>query len=535
MLRHLPLRPALPLLAASIFCGILGSLGTVLLLAIIGHALNGGPVFGNLQAAGFMALALASVCGTGLSDVFINMTGQKITAMVRTDLARRMLTAPLTALEAAGSQGLLSVLGGDVDMISDLAFALGAISVATGITIGCLIYLAWLSLPLFLFLLPILLIGGHVQFRARNRGIAGFWAGRVAEDRLHATYRTIIDGARELRLDRGRRARLFHRQVIPHAEEVRRVTARAIAFFVGANAFGTLLLFVFVTLVLTHPGLVRQDRMTSFILVLLFMKGPIDQMMHNLPVLGRAQVALRRIRDLSARFTSPEPDVAITEGGEDEARAPARIALRDIVYAYPRAEGAAPFTVGPVTVTLQRGEILFIVGENGSGKTSLIKLLLGLLQPAGGQITVDGVAVTHENRDDYRQLFHTIFADFHLFADSPAPMQGAALDRWLTRLDLAHKVAVNDGVFTTTDLSTGQRKRLALLQAVFTRRPIMVFDEWAADQDPSFRRSFYTEILPELAAAGATIICISHDDRYFHVADRLLRLENGRVLPAVMA
>lgn len=535
MLRFLPFRPALPLLGGSVLCGILGSLGTVLLLAIIGHALNAPDGFGLGQAAGFMALALISIAGSGLSDILTNLTGQTIVSLVRIDLARRMLIAPLPALEAAGAEELMSVLGGDVDMIADVAFALGAISVSAGITIACLAYLAWLSPPLFLAVLPILLIGGYVQFRARSRGMRGFWAGREAEDKLHAIYRTILDGARELRLDRGRRARLFHGQVIPAAEEVRRVTAPAITFFVGGSVIGTLLLFGFVALVLMHPGLVRHDRMMSFILVLLFMKGPIDQMMHNLPVLGRAQVAIRRIGALTARFTSPEPNVEIVAAGEETRPAPACIDLASVTYAYPQPPGADPFAVGPVSLSLKRGEILFIVGDNGSGKTSLIKILLGLLEPASGQITVDGVAVTHENRDDYRQLFHTIFADFHLFADGPPPMQGPALEGWLERLDLAHKVQVKDGVFTTTDLSTGQRKRLALVQAIFTKRPVLVFDEWAADQDPSFRRTFYTEILPELAAGGATILCISHDDRYFSVADRVIRMEKGRLAEEALA
>ncbi|MCB8874449.1 cyclic peptide export ABC transporter [Acidisoma silvae] len=535
MLRHLPLRPVLPLLVASTLCGIIGSLGTVLVLATIGQILNGRLHFGPEAAAGFMGLALFSVAGSGLSDILTNMTGQRITAAVRIDLARRMLTAPLAAIEKPGPQGLLPVLGGDVDMISDVAFAIGAISVSAGIAIGCLIYLAWLSLALFLWLLPILVIGGFIQFRARDRGIKGFWAGRAAEDRLHAHYRTIIDGARELRLDRRRRARIFQHEVIPAAQEVRQVTGRAIAFFVGANALGTLLLFAFITLVLTHPAMLPRDQMTSFILILLFLKGPIDQMMHNLPVLGRAQVAIRRIADLTARFTTFEPNVVLTEAPDDTPRVPARIALDGITYDYPQVAGAAPFSIGPIDLTFQRGEIVFIVGENGSGKTSLIKLLLGLMEPAQGQITVDGVPVTHETRDDYRQLFHTIFSDFHLFEDGPPPMQGAALDRWLDRLDLAHKVSVQDGVFTTTDLSTGQRKRLALVQAIFTKRPIMVFDEWAADQDPTFRRTFYTEILPELAAQGATVIVISHDDRYFHIANRLITMENGRMIESVSA
>lgn len=535
MLRHLPLRPALPLLSAAILCGVLGSLGTVLLLAIIGHVLNGAAGFAAHDALGFMLLALVAVCGSGASDVLTNMAGQAVTERVRLDLGERMLTAPLAALEAAGPDGLMPVLGGDVDMIADVSFAIGAISVAVGITLGCLVYLAWLSPSLFLLLLPVLLAGGFIQFRARDRGIKGFWTGRAAEDRLHATYRSIIEGARELRLDRGRRGRIFHGAVRPNARTVRRVAAPSIAYFVGASVFGTLLLFGFVTLVLTHPGLVRHDRMTSFVLVLLFMKGPLDQMMHNLPVLGRAQVALRRIADLTQRFTSPEPHVTVSAEAEPARTTPDRIDLEAVTYRYPAVAGARPFTIGPVSLSLARGEILFIVGDNGSGKTSLIKLLLGLMEPAEGRILVDGRAVTHETRDDYRQLFHTIFSDFHLFADGPPPMQGAALDRWLDRLDLAQKVQVKDGVFSTTELSTGQRKRLALVQAVFTERPILVFDEWAADQDPSFRRAFYTEILPELAAGGATILCISHDDRYFDVADRVIRMERGRITEAVPA
>ncbi len=103
-------------------------------------------------------------------------------------------------------------------------------------------------------------------------------------------------------------------------------------------------------------------------------------------------------------------------------------------------------------------------------------------------------------------------------------------NRYLERLEIAHKVSIRDGAFSTTDLSTGQRKRLALLNAWLEERPVLVFDEWAADQDPVFRRVFYTELLPELKALGKTIIVISHDDRYFAIADQLIRMQAGRVV-----
>jgi len=173
-----------------------------------------------------------------------------------------------------------------------------------------------------------------------------------------------------------------------------------------------------------------------------------------------------------------------------------------------------------------------VVGENGGGKTTLIKLLLGLYTPHSGEVLVNGKVVEASSRDDYRQLFTTIFADFFLFEElmdgqHDIPAEAA---RYLERLEIAHKVGVADGAFTTLDLSTGQRKRLALVHAWLDQRPILVFDEWAADQDPTFRRIFYTELLPDLKRQGRTLIVISHDDRYFDVADQLVRMEQGQLV-----
>jgi len=234
---------------------------------------------------------------------------------------------------------------------------------------------------------------------------------------------------------------------------------------------------------------------------------------------------------LSERFSSPEPHLLLEDAGQPQPPLQT-LELRNVEYAYPAVEGSQPFRVGPVNLRIQPGEILFIVGENGCGKTSLIKLLLGLYTPSQGQILVNGQAVDAKGLDDYRQMFTTIFADYFLFDE--LVQDGKALpedaSRYLKRLEISHKVSVRDGAFTTTDLSTGQRKRLALVNAWLDERPVLVFDEWAADQDPAFRRVFYTELLPDLKRLGKTIIVISHDDRYFDIADHLVRLQAGRVV-----
>jgi len=192
--------------------------------------------------------------------------------------------------------------------------------------------------------------------------------------------------------------------------------------------------------------------------------------------------------------------------------------------------------LGPIDLILKPGELVFVVGDNGSGKTTLIKLLLGLYAPQEGEVILDGKPVTADSRDDYRQLFTTVFSDFYLFeelvTDEMHKAQGLSEKAlpYLQRLEIAHKVSVKDGTFSTIDLSTGQRKRLALVHAYLEGRPVLVFDEWAADQDPAFRHLFYTELLPELRTKGHLLIVISHDDRYFHLADRVVHMASGQIV-----
>ncbi len=205
------------------------------------------------------------------------------------------------------------------------------------------------------------------------------------------------------------------------------------------------------------------------------------------------------------------------------------VELRNVTYAFPAKEGRARFELGPIDLTIHAGDLLFIVGENGSGKTTLIKLLLGLYAPQRGSVLLDGEKVRPDERDAYRQLFTTIFSDYYLFDDLAYGSLPEDATPHLERLGIAHKVKVDGDHFTTTDLSTGQRKRLALVQAWLEHRPIIVTDEWAADQDPESRRVVYKELLPEMKR-GKTLIVISHDDRYFHVADWIVRMKDGKIL-----
>lgn len=534
------LKPFLPWILLSAVTGISAGAATVALLGTINRVLNqpGGLAGGLLLT--FIGLCGVALFGRMASDVSTNFVGQRLVAQVRKSLAQKILAAPIDALERYRTHRLMPVLSQDVDMISDVAFALSGMLISLAVALGCLSYLAYLSPPLFGLMLVALVIGITVQLMAQIRGEAGFWKAREQEDQLHKAYRAISEGAKELRMHRTRRTRMFSGQIERIVDTIRVVNGRAINTYVIATAFGSALFFLLIALILgwaafqpTEPAV-----LSGFVLVLLFLKGPLDQIALLLPGVGRAKVAFQRIGDLSARFATPEPHLHL-ERASNGVILKNEIGMRGVRYAFDAPEGGEAFTLGPIDLKLRRGEMVFVVGDNGSGKTTLIKLLLGLYAPQSGDVLIDGSVVRPEGRDDYRQLFTTVFSDFYLFEDLVAGEEsegGAGMEvlpetalPYLERLEIAHKVSLKNGAFSTTDLSTGQRKRLALVHAYLEGRPVLVFDEWAADQDPTFRHLFYTELLPELRAKGHLLVVISHDDRYFHLADRVITMHAGKI------
>lgn len=528
------LKPYWLVVTTCIALGMLGGLSITALLATINGLLHASEGLSQEVIVTFTGLCLLALLCSLASDLGTNYVGQHVIAQLRRDLGEKVLSAPIEQIERYRSHRLIPVLTQDVDTISEFAFSFAPLAISLTVTFGCLGYLAFLSWPMFLVTAMAIVLGTGVQYVARVKGIKGFYAAREAEDELQKHYNGIASGAKELRIHRPRRHHMFTARIQRTADYIRDTHIRSFTVFVLAKSLGSMLFFVVIGMLLAlqqywlhSPAAV----ISGFVLVLLYMKGPLEHLVTTLPIISRAQIAFRRIAELSAQFSSPEPHLLLSAQEAPNTQVHS-LELRNVRYAFPPVEGATPFALGPLNLKIGQGEILFIVGENGCGKTTLIKLLLGLYAPQSGEILLNGAPVTAENRDDYRQLFTTVFADYYLFDELLQNPDGIPDDanRYLQRLEIAHKVQVRDGAFSTTDLSTGQRKRLALVSAWLDKRPVLVFDEWAADQDPTFRRIFYTELLPDLKRLGKTIIVISHDDRYFDSADQLLRLHNGQRL-----
>jgi putative ATP-binding cassette transporter len=301
----------------------------------------------------------------------------------------------------------------------------------------------------------------------------------------------------------------------------------------AVSNWGQILFFIFIGLLLFVTPFfmtIEPQVLIGYTLAVLFMITPLTMLLNQIPALERAYLAAERIEELGFSLNAAKPErLQLNPKPVTNWR---RLELVNVTHSYRQDNGSEEFQLGPITLTLTPGELIFLIGGNGSGKTTLVKLLMGSYEPESGEILVDEKPATMGDRDDYRQQFSAVFYDFYLF-ERLFGIEAKDIDgesqKYLDLLQLSHKLTVRNGNLSTIDLSQGQRKRVALLNAYLEDRPVYIFDEWAADQDPQFKRIFYYELVPELKSRGKTVIVISHDDRYYGLADRLIKLESGKI------
>ncbi|MCK6492485.1 MAG: cyclic peptide export ABC transporter, partial [Nitrospira sp.] len=499
------LRKSWRLVLCSVAAGLVSGLAGAGLIAVIHRAMEESTVSTSL-AWSFLGLALAVAACKALSEILLTRLGQATISELRYQLSRRILDAPLGQLERLGPHRLLAALSEDTDVIAQAYVQLPLIGINVATTLGCLTYLGWLSWPSLLLVLGFMAVGAATFQWQERKAIEFFARSRETNDALFRHFRSIMAGIKELKLHRERRHAFLTTQL--------RQTVKAYEWdFVGgmtvysiASSWGLFLFYAAIGTVLFLWPLWQPVSLATVVgatLVLLYMMGPFSQIVELLPGIGRANVALTKIDalglSLSAAAASDQEGSTRIPATELDLRGWRRLDLVGLTHHYAREGDERPFRLGPIDLTFRPGEVTFLVGGNGSGKTTLALLLLGLYRPESGRILLDGVPIDDSNREAYRQLFSTVFSDFHLF-DSLLGLEQDNLDGvarvYLERLQLDTKVRIEGGSFSTQALSQGQRKRLALLTAYVEDRPFYLFDEWAADQDPLFRKVFYTELLP---------------------------------------
>ena len=554
--------------------GLVSGVANTYLLTLIGGVLSP-EAHHSATPVRFAVTGLLALVGSVLSQVLLIRLTQDAIYQLRAQLSSRVVSAPLEHLERLGMHRLLVTLTEDVRALSQAVAAVPNICVDAVTIVGCFVVLALVSGPIFAITVAgtALSILGVELFLRRVRRT--YREARENEDALLRSFQSALVGIKELKLHRGRRHDFMDRHLLGAAGVLRDQNVAAGSRFSLAHGYGRVLqlsTMALILFVLARALEVPRPVMVIYILVTMFLAMPMQSFMQRIPDLLRGDVALAKIRamNLSMQTGQDEQQLTFTER---TVPAEGRLELTNLGYTYP-AEMAPPFAegpgmppgpppglphgrrdghngkpigqvppvaplgggpgfrLGPLDLVFQPGQITFIIGGNGSGKSTLAKLITGLYVPETGFVALNDEKIDHDNIEWFRQNCSAVFTDFHLFENYlglDRPGIDDEVRHYLEELHLAHKVTVRDGRLSTIALSQGQRKRLALLTALLEDRLIYVFDEWAADQEPRFRDVFYEEILTALARRGKTVIVITHDDRYFHCADQIVKLEFGQI------
>jgi putative ATP-binding cassette transporter len=474
----------------------------------------------------FLGLLLLLMAVTLGSQLALTALGHHFVFRLRSEFIKRILDTQIERVEQLGSASLLAGLTSDVRAITIAFVRLPELVQGIILTFGSAAYLAWLSskmLAVTALWIAITIWGGFMLVSRVYKHMAVL---RETEDKLYNDYQTVLEGRKELTLNRERAEHIFNNLYIPDAREYRHHIIRADTFHLSAVNWSNIMMLGAIGLVFwmaNSLGWADTNVAATYSLTLLFLRTPLLSAVGALPTLLSAQVAFNKLKkfDLApfkAEFPRPQafPNWQTLE-------------LRNVTFRYQD----SAFSVGPVNLTIRRGELLFLIGGNGSGKSTLAMLLTGLYQPQSGEILLDGTALSAEKPEDYRKLFSAVFTDVWLFDRLLGPegqqANPALVEKWLAQLQMSHKLELQDGKILNLKLSKGQKKRVALLLALAEERDIILLDEWAADQDPHFRREFYQVLLPLMQEMGKTIFAISHDDHYFIHADRLLEMRDGKL------
>ncbi|GFN33008.1 cyclic peptide export ABC transporter [Paenibacillus xylaniclasticus] len=529
-------RSLLPLIVLSLASGF----GNALIIFIVNAALA--HVDDDKFPSGLLLYLVAGI--------FLYVAGQKLvrTRLIhianelvyrkRVELIEVVLKAPFRRLERLEQGKIQAALNNDTETISEFSniVVTGATSLVT--LIFCFIYMGTISVYGLLVSLFVIVTAAGLHFLFGRQAHRIWEQTRDIQNIFFAFIHHMTSGFKELTLHEGRRND-FQQDMVSSSRIYRDKRIRGDMKFANVNVIGELMFSLVVGVIaFLFPVLFPEMKAASvqtYVFILLYMTGPIHGILGTIPNLIRVRISWGRINNLAEELADDRSrteqsdqyestDLPIEDGSFHT------LELDRVMYRHPSRDEGTVFTVGPVSLSFRTGEVTFITGGNGSGKSTLARLITGLYAPDEGQVRINGKA---QEPEWLGRHFSAVFADFHLFEQLygiDVSANRSAIERHLTRLRLEDKVQIGKGPLDTLALSTGQRKRLALLISYLEDRPIYLFDEWAADQDPEFRQFFYESLLPELKERGKCVIAITHDDRYFGLADKIVKLELGQIV-----
>ncbi len=513
-----------------------GIINGLLIMSVIQAAQDAQPGVVSVQAFLMFAVCFAGYIYTRHYVMRRStMLTEEVLERLRLRIVDKLRKAGLGSFEKTGTSAVYTALAQETRTIQESANSLMLAFPSLIMLIFAAGYVFFLSMHAFV--LSAACIGMGVLHHYTRRSQIGEIIREVnqKENTFFDLVNQMLNGFKENKLNLSRNDDMFDQYLRKSAEELREARVRSQQFFYEMNLYALSFFYLLIGLIIFGLPVISSSD-TSFMpevaAVILFIFGALTDVVAAMPAFIKGQSSIDIVLKMESALDAgegktPEADFVV----KPLQKSFREIDLKGVGFHYSGPDGTNTFQIGPVDLKIGSGELIFLVGGNGSGKSTLLKVLTGLYPPMTGKLLLDGHEVGDANASRYRSLFASVFADFNLFDRlyGVREIDREKVDGWLERLELQDKTAYAEGCFTETKLSTGQRKRLAFIVAVMEDRPILILDELAADQDPDFRRKFYREIMPELVSNGKTILAATHDDHYFDVAHRILRMEYGQL------
>lgn len=513
------------LFAYSILFGIVTGVINLAIIFIITHV-------DEVIKRGGDRLFILSFAGCGIlylgSNYFSLYSSAKLTNKIILDLRLRVqeyiLNSDYHDIELIGNNALYSINNDDINKIERYADTLPRIIInifTISLIIIYMFFLDWKETIIFILAaIGTFLVFALLQEKLKER----YERSRKMMDRLMGNINSLISGIRELSVSAHLRKQFFLLDSVPtltayHEQQISKSKYEQLSISWFWISFYAIIAISVIILQDQHI-----EHKMKFVIPLLMIFGPMTMIMSMISVFYSAKVAMDKIRGLQIKKS-------IVVGKNIAEFKSAKMSALE--YVYHNADNEKGFTVGPFNFTLEPGKVIFVIGGNGSGKSTLTRLITCLYKQTSGEIIVNGKAII--DRVDtlrYQSYWGVIYQTPHIFSMVLAidlAKKKDELSRYLELFELKDKIELNGNTFMNVEkLSYGQKKRLGLMLALLEDKPIYLFDEWAADQDPHFRKMFYVTILPELKSRGKAIIAVTHDDEYFDMADELIKLRSGQ-------
>ncbi|MEQ5837767.1 cyclic peptide export ABC transporter [Marinobacter sp. NFXS9] len=479
-----------------------------------------------------IAVGMVLILGIASQYILIKLSST-VVYEIQQNLLKRILSSSYENIERVGGHRIIAALERDVGALANGLLAIPTLTFSSITLLLGVAYLVYISPSLFLLVLVamialIVLASCLLRYARKHQEVL-----REHIDSFYSNMQVLTNGGKEIGVNSYRRKHFFSDVMLPLFDRIRLRTVKSQLLIISLENFSTTLVYFLIGVVVYAAQFVLDgvdsSIIVTFVLVVLYMVTPLTQLVGMGEQVIAVPVSLRKVASLELAAAS-NFSLAV---GKSESAEWNRLVIKNIQYRY-KGNVEYSFSVGPVSAEINSGEVVFVTGGNGSGKSTFIKMLVGLYMPDSGDVYVDGVHVGKELAlTSYMQNISVIFSDFFVFEQVLDSNGDHADDRdvasHLRKLKLNGKLTSLDGKLSSVNLSMGQKKRLALLQSYMEDARICVFDELASDQDPGFKRYFYRELIPELKKAGKFVVVVSHDENYFSTADQILHFRDGQL------